>query len=177
MAIDRFKIPADLTAYVFEQVKRKEQAIMNNPHPTKGCEPVSPSAREMLLEAFDDGERKGVKEYGTVLETFNGRDAAVDAMGELADAAKYVRQLQMELRDRTLIAWAMGNALRYEYPNIEWEVIDLSPEGIETYGWALCCRGKQHAFDCWNLNSDPHDCRLTPGARKALMEAWEGRDK
>jgi len=150
---------------------------MTNPHPTTGCEPVSPSAREAFLEAFDDGEQKGMEEYGTPLKTFNGRDAAVDAMGELADAAKYVRQLQMELRDQTLIAWAMGNALRYEYPNIEWEVIDLSPEGIETYGWALCCRGKQHAFDCWNLNSDPHDCRLTTGARKALMEAWEGRDK
>lgn len=50
--------------------------------------------------ADDIAARKivGFQKYGTVLQPFNGRDAAVDAYQELLDAANYFKQAILEGR-------------------------------------------------------------------------------
>lgn len=62
-------------------------------------EPVSEQAFREFRDAFVDGEVAGLAEYGVHLTTWNGRSAFRDAMGELADASKYLTQLEAERND------------------------------------------------------------------------------
>jgi hypothetical protein len=87
--------------------------------PTKGQENVYPTAiagvREFVDHArpelefilsytesrLDDRVSEGHKKYGTLLQTFNGRDALQDAWEESADLVFYLEQAMMELpKDR-----------------------------------------------------------------------------
>jgi hypothetical protein len=50
----------------------------------------------MFIEAFEHQNAKGKRDYGTVLQTHNGRDFGVDALQELADVVNYLGGLIME---------------------------------------------------------------------------------
>lgn len=66
------------------------------PQPTPGREDVTPRARELFLQLLADQEQKGIAAYGTTLQTFNGRDVALDLLQELVDAFQYAVQFQAE---------------------------------------------------------------------------------
>lgn len=67
-------------------------AATPEPAPEPGQRNVLDDLVTMLRERSDFGLRK----YGTRLETFNGRDAHLDAMQELLDLFVYLQQAQME---------------------------------------------------------------------------------
>lgn len=52
-----------------------------------------------LAQDFARRSLKGRLEYGTSLKTHNGRDAVIDAYQELLDAAVYLHQAWLELRE------------------------------------------------------------------------------
>lgn len=57
---------------------------------------VFDSARAAFDEWFQKQYQKGLLKYGTVLTTFNGRDAFEDSMQEAVDLIMYVNQLRIE---------------------------------------------------------------------------------
>ena len=67
------------------------------PMPKPGGVNVTPVARRMFGSILDAQERKGIETYGTTLQTFNGRDALLDAMQEIVDSFQYVVQAQIEI--------------------------------------------------------------------------------
>lgn len=66
------------------------------PPPVPGVVDVTPVARGLFLTMLLDREIKGIEQYGTTLQTHNGRDANRDALEELIDAFQYVVQLRLE---------------------------------------------------------------------------------
>ena len=64
----------------------------DQPLPTPGSQSVFAEVRRRL----DEREATGVRRYGRSLETFNGRDAALDLEEELFDGLAYVTQLRLE---------------------------------------------------------------------------------
>lgn len=52
------------------------------------------------IELVESQSAIGLKKYGTVLKTNNGRDANLDAMQELADALQYITQKETELEQK-----------------------------------------------------------------------------
>lgn len=67
-------------------------ATTQQPLPTPGQEVV-------LFHVLDDFKRRaemGKAQYGTYLETFNGRDALIDAYQEALDLCMYLKQAIME---------------------------------------------------------------------------------
>lgn len=60
---------------------------------------LSDGARETIGRMLIERETRGIGKYGRTLETFNGRDAAVDTIEEFIDGAQYSTQLVLELED------------------------------------------------------------------------------
>lgn len=60
----------------------------------------APDEERRLLQAIEEDLVRrtdlGVSRYGTPLQTFNGRDALLDAYEELLDATKYLKQYILE---------------------------------------------------------------------------------
>lgn len=73
--------------------------MIDQPPPGPGAEGVYPVAAENMADAYQVQYLKGMEDYGTPLRTWNGRDAYVDLMQELADASVYATQAMMERRD------------------------------------------------------------------------------
>src|SRR3990167_9809798 len=71
------------------------RAATEEPAPTKGNQEVL----DAVIQDFKDKAIAGTEKYGTLLETFNGRDAANDAYQELIDLVMYFKQLQLEWFD------------------------------------------------------------------------------
>ena len=51
---------------------------------------------KLLAESLVERAEAGLKKYGTRLQTFNGRDAVIDAYQEAQDAVMYLSQKRME---------------------------------------------------------------------------------
>ncbi len=66
------------------------------PMPKAGRMDVTPTARCLFADMLTERERRGVETYGTTLQTFNGRNAVVDALEEIIDAWQYVVQIGLE---------------------------------------------------------------------------------
>ncbi len=62
------------------------------PMPTPGHGSVTRAVIADLLER----EQQGIATYGTTLQTFNGRDALLDAYAECLDMAQYLKQAILE---------------------------------------------------------------------------------
>ncbi|MBK8467949.1 MAG: hypothetical protein IPL32_19215 [Chloracidobacterium sp.] len=66
-------------------------------------EPAPARGRAVVLDDLVAQLRErsafGLRKYGTVLETWNGRDAGVDAVQELLDLFVYLHQAAMERAD------------------------------------------------------------------------------
>lgn len=58
-----------------------------------------PQVADLVIADIEERRRKGIAEYGTPLQPFNGRDALWDVYEELLDAVQYLRQHIWE-RDR-----------------------------------------------------------------------------
>lgn len=71
--------------------------MTDQPMPTPGQQDVTPIARRMFVGILDAQEQKGIATYGTTLQTFNGRDALLDAMQEAVDLFQYVVQARIEM--------------------------------------------------------------------------------
>lgn len=56
---------------------------------------------------------KGEKKYGRRLQTWNGRDAAQDAVEELVDAFQYVSQLKLERDEYAFTLWFFAEAFDF----------------------------------------------------------------
>jgi hypothetical protein len=67
-------------------------ATQPQPGPQPGQDVVLFHVLDDLKQRAEDGKLK----YGTYLETFNGRDALVDAYQETLDKAMYLKQAIME---------------------------------------------------------------------------------
>lgn len=67
-------------------------ASKKEPEPIKGKEVVANFVMQDIQARVDAGYKK----YGTKLETFNGRDALMDAYQEAIDLVFYLRQLILE---------------------------------------------------------------------------------
>lgn len=68
----------------------------NLPTESAQSEAVEPHVLEELARMISERTQKGIETYGRPLSTFNGRDAAQDALEEIADAFQYVMQLKQE---------------------------------------------------------------------------------
>ena len=75
-----------------------QRAATPEPAPRRGRAVVLDDLVAVLKERSDFGLRK----YGTRLETWNGRDAHLDALQELADLFVYQHQAAMERADLEL---------------------------------------------------------------------------
>lgn len=60
---------------------------------------LSEDARGTIGRMLVERESRGIAKYGRTLETWNGRDAAVDTIEEFLDAGQYGTQLALELAD------------------------------------------------------------------------------
>ena len=67
-------------------------SIVQQPMPSIGQEDVLPQ----VIRDLEARTEYGVKTYGHPLQTFNGRDALVDAYQEALDLAQFLCQLIME---------------------------------------------------------------------------------
>lgn len=47
---------------------------------------------DLVCEDLQERRAMGTRKYGTPLQAFNGRDALLDAYGEVLDLAQYLRQ-------------------------------------------------------------------------------------
>lgn len=65
-----------------------------------------------LRDLLEDREAKGLATYGTVLHTYNGRDALRDCAEELADALAYTVQWALEGGDESQYAEWIRRLLR-----------------------------------------------------------------
>jgi len=71
------------------------KAAVAQPRPTKGQDEVLP----LVIDDLMARSKMGAMKYGTVLKTFNGRDALWDAYQEALDLVMYLRQaLEEKLR-------------------------------------------------------------------------------
>lgn len=78
---------------------------MTQPTKTRpGDQPLPVGGQECVQDALiaDIRERRdiGIQRYGSALMTHNGRDAIQDALEEAVDLAVYLKQVQMETRDK-----------------------------------------------------------------------------
>lgn len=80
---------------------------MTPSEPTKtrpGDQPLPAGGRECVQDALiaDIQQRRelGIQRYGSPLMTHNGRDAVRDALEEAVDLAVYLKQVELETRDR-----------------------------------------------------------------------------
>ncbi len=73
----------------------------DEPMPTAGAKsrPVQALALQRFIDTFKSQWDKGKQKYNSDLMTHNGRNAANDAMQEVADLVAYIQQLAMELED------------------------------------------------------------------------------
>ena len=55
--------------------------------------------RELLMKELNDRKAIGLAEYGTPLQSHNGRDCEKDAIEEMADMICYLKQGLMEGKD------------------------------------------------------------------------------
>ncbi len=69
---------------------------IEQPDPVDGGRPVGSSVRALFKQILEHQEAKGLKKYGTVLQTFNGRNPLLDLLGELIDAVQYATQALLE---------------------------------------------------------------------------------
>lgn len=51
---------------------------------------------QAVITDLQERERVGIQRYGRTLETFNGREALLDAYEEVLDLAQYIKQVLME---------------------------------------------------------------------------------
>lgn len=77
--------PKALSIYPIEQ-----------PPPQDGGIPVGAAVRSVFEQVLAHQEAKGLAKYNTVLQTHNGRDPLIDALGEIVDALQYLVQAIME---------------------------------------------------------------------------------
>lgn len=56
----------------------------------------NPSTRRSMRVGLEQRKRRGLETYGTVLQTYNGRDATLDLWEELLDAVCYAYQAWAE---------------------------------------------------------------------------------
>lgn len=62
------------------------------PNPVPGREAVT----QAVITDLQEREQVGIRRYGRTLETFNGREALLDAYEEVLDLAQYIKQVLME---------------------------------------------------------------------------------
>lgn len=74
--------------------------MTDQPMPTPGQTDVTPIARELFAELLGDQVAKGLATYGTPLQTFNGRNAVLDALHECIDLFQYLVQARIEHEQR-----------------------------------------------------------------------------
>jgi len=85
-------IGADAREMIVALIGEVERLRPEQPMPVPGKQDVRPMAEKMFAQILDAQCAKGVERYGTVLQTFNGRDALMDALAELVDAFQYIVQ-------------------------------------------------------------------------------------
>ncbi len=68
----------------------------DQPPPVRGKKLVASHARDFFEAVLQHQEAKGLRKYGTPLETFNGRNPLLDLLGELVDAVMYCSQAILE---------------------------------------------------------------------------------
>lgn len=77
------------------QMPANKKPTEHEPSPKEGKTAITPLVIRDLLDRQDFGFEK----YGTVLKSYNGRNALFDAYQEALDLCLYLRQLIVELED------------------------------------------------------------------------------
>lgn len=95
---------------------------VDQPLPTPGGENVTPVVVQWFNRDLLARERKGIATYGTTLQTWNGRDAGLDAWEELLDLAQYLVQLRLEHDD----VLAENAVLRHDNAALRADVVRLA---------------------------------------------------
>ena len=86
-----------------------DNTVMPQPAPERGAEDVN----EWLISFITQRGEFGKSKYGVSLETHNGRDPYIDALQELGDAAAYISQWIMELKDEGRETFLLEEMLEY----------------------------------------------------------------
>ena len=88
---------------------QRSQSPSPSPLPTLGTTAATPQPTpsgdgqpvvDAVIADINARRDKGLQKYGTLLRTYNGRDALMDLYQELLDAVMYLRQFRLE-RDGT----------------------------------------------------------------------------
>jgi len=83
-------------------------SAVDEPMPTSGKDLVldevlkHPSITSNIRNDLEDRAQKGLSEYGTYLQSYNGRNATMDAYQESLDLLMYMKQMEMEEKTETL---------------------------------------------------------------------------
>jgi len=70
----------------------EKPSIQKEPSPKEGETIIV----DIVIQDLIDRSKMGRRKYGTVLKTFNGRDALIDAYQEALDLCMYLRQALCE---------------------------------------------------------------------------------
>lgn len=83
---------------------------------------IDESLTQTLIAELRERSAAGVKKYGTVLRTNNGRDALLDALQEAFDLVCYLKQAHLEHPNHEGLHLQFGHAV-----NLLWQLRKLYP--------------------------------------------------
>jgi hypothetical protein len=75
-------------AVFFISRRTMNKVAINEPPPKSGVQDIA----ELVLQDIQTRVEMGERKYGTKLQSFNGRDALMDAYQEAIDLCMYLRQ-------------------------------------------------------------------------------------
>lgn len=84
-----------VTGLCVENQRREDAERAQLPAALRQRPPVRndrPAIQDLVIADIEARKQEGIRKYGTVLQAFNGRDAALDAYQEALDQAMYLRQ-------------------------------------------------------------------------------------
>jgi hypothetical protein len=101
-----------------------------------------PPIVDLVVADLHERKAHGIREYGTPLQPWNGRDPLVDLYEELLDAAQYARQ---DLHERATLAPLLDELLRAAKAVVD-TVKDPTdePPAVRRLGAALGAYGSAH---------------------------------
>jgi hypothetical protein len=90
----------------------KKFTAWGEPSPVPGN---SPSMHDLVIADIQSRKDFGLSKYGTILQTFNGRDGLKDAYEEVIDLIVYLRQKLEEEKVRNHVRWSPADLDRCEH--------------------------------------------------------------
>ena len=112
----------------------------DEPMPVKGKCPVMEYSYTEFGTAHAEQAEKGIRKYGTTLQTCNGRRWYRDARAELVDALAYISQGELELKQLVKLCCNLADANRSGDDTAQHKII----EEIRQLLYSMNATGEDH---------------------------------